>query len=601
MLHFKSPDSSSPSRTLGELAGEGNGYFSGQIADATPGTLYKFELDSGAFPDPASRFQPTGPHGPSQVIDPAFAWSDQAWRGIAPGKEVIYELHVGTFTPEGTWNAATAQLPELASLGITIVEVMPVADFDGRFGWGYDGVCLFAPTRLYGPPDDFRAFVDRAHSLGLGVILDVVYNHFGPSGNYFRQFSDDYFSSIYKNEWGEPINFDGNNSGPVREFFEANAACWTAEFHLDGLRLDATHAIFDSSKINIIAGVSRAARAAAPGRRLFIAAENEEQTAHICRPIEKQGHGIDALWNEDFHHAALVAATGRAEAYYSDFRGTPQELVSCARHGFLFQGQWSSWQKKRRGSRCPDLNHGQFIAYLQNHDQVANSRSGTRLHQLTSPGRLRALTALLLLAPHTPLLFQGQEFAASAPFYYFANHDEPLASLVRQGRLKFLQQYPSIHGTDDAAALPDPNNERTFLSSKINFQERDLHAPIYRLHRDLLAMRRNDTVFAATSGVNVDGAVLGLEAFVLRFEHQDAERLLLLNLGPDLQLYCVPEPLLAPPPDSHWSILWSSEDSAYGGQGTRDFAPQETWILPSHTAIVLQPRGNQQSEARPIA
>jgi len=364
------------------LEAEGDGYFSGRVSAAGPGSLYRYRLDGGqSFPDPAARFQPEGPHGPSQVVDPGtFPWTDRDWRGCGLAGQGIYELHVGTFTREGTWEAALRQLPALADLGVTVLEVMPVADFPGRFGWGYDGVDLFAPTRLYGAPDDFRRFVDRAHAVGLGVILDVVYNHFGPDGCYLREFSPDYFSARYKNEWGDPINFDDRNSGPVREFFFANAGYWVDEFHLDGLRLDATHQIFDASPEHILAAVSRRVRAAARGRLTFLVGENEPQEVKLVRPPDQGGYGLDALWNDDFHHSAMVALTGHNEAYYSDYRGTPQEFLSGAKWGYLYQGQLYSWQRKRRGTPALRLAPTAFVNFMQNHDQVANSARGQRCH-----------------------------------------------------------------------------------------------------------------------------------------------------------------------------------------------------------------------------
>src|SRR5579862_4024545 len=334
-----------------DLTAEFGGYFSGHIQAAAPGMLYWFKLPNGRFPDPASRFQPEGPHGPSQIIDPSqFSWHDRDWRGISRSGQVIYELHIGTFTATGTWAAAQQELPELAKLGITTIEVMPVAEFPGRFGWGYDGVDLFAPTRLYGRPDDFRRFVEGAHALGLGVILDVVYNHFGPDGNYLKNFSDTYFTDRYQNEWGEAINFDGEHCEPVREFFCANAAYWIDEFHLDGLRLDATQQMFDASPENIHIALVRSVRKAAGARSTFVVAENEPQNATLVRPVDQGGYGLDAIWNDDWHHSAMVALSGHAEAYYSDFKGSPQEFISAAKWGFLYQGQRSRWQKKTRGS-----------------------------------------------------------------------------------------------------------------------------------------------------------------------------------------------------------------------------------------------------------
>jgi maltooligosyltrehalose trehalohydrolase len=578
---------------VAELKPEGDGYFSGLVSAASHGSLYRYRLDGDGrpFPDPASRFQPDGPHGPSQVIDPGrFRWTDARWPGVGREGQVIYEMHVGTFTPEGTWEAAARELPALAELGVTVVEVMPVADFPGRFGWGYDGVDLFAPTRLYGTPDDFRRFVDRAHALGLGVILDVVYNHLGPDGCYLREFAEHYFTDRYDNEWGEALNFDGADAGPVREFFIANAGYWIDEFHLDGLRLDATQQIFDASPEHILAAVARRVRAAARGRQTLIVAENEPQETKLVRPPERGGYGIDALWNDDFHHSARVALTGRNEAYYTDYLGKPQEFISAVKWGYLYQGQRYKWQKKRRGTPALDLGPSQFITFIENHDQVANSARGLRCHALTSPGRFRAMTALLLLAPGTPMLFQGQEFAASSPFLFFADHHPELAQLVRKGRLEFLAQFPSAALEETKACIPDPADPRTFERCKLDLAERDKHAEVYALHRDLLRLRHDDPVFRAPRPRGVDGAVLGPQAFVLRFFAADgADRLLIVNLGRDLHLDPAPEPLLAPPAGKRWQILWTSEAVRYGGGGTPEPDTDENWRLAGEAAVVLAP------------
>src|SRR3569833_1401863 len=500
------------------LEKEADGYFSGLVPVARAGMFYKYHLDSGAFPDPASRYQPEGPHGSSQIIDPStFRWTDNNWRGVTREGQVIYEMHLGTFTSKGTWTAAMEQLPELARLGGTVLEVMPVADFPGLVGWGYDGVDLFAPTRLYGTPDEFRAFVDRAHGLGLGVILDVVYNHIGPDGNYLKQFSPDYFSNRYQIEWGEALNFEGANSGPVREFFISNAGYWIDEFHLDGLRLDATQQIFDSSEEHVLAAISRRVRAAAKGRATYLVAENEARHSKLARPLEDGGYGIDALWNDDFHHSAKVAATGRREAYYSDHHGHPQELISAMKRGYLFQGQCYSWQQKARGTPTTGLHPSSFVNCVQNHDQVANSLRGVRMHQLTSPGLYKAITALTLLGTGPPMLFQGQEFAASTPIVYFADHNSELAKLVSIGRKKFLDQFPSVACPESASCYDNPESKATFEKCKLDFGERERHAHYYALHCDLLKLRREDPVFRNPQPGGVDGAVLGAEAFVLRF------------------------------------------------------------------------------------
>lgn len=573
-----------------ELDREGNGYFSGIILDAAPDMLYRYRLDrKNSYPDPASRFQPDGPHGPSQIIDPGeFGWTDGNWRGIQLPGQIVYEMHIGTFTREGTWNAATLELEKLAQLGVTALEIMPVADFGGTFGWGYDGVDLYAPTRLYGMPDDFRRFVDCAHKIGLAVLLDVVYNHFGPDGAYFKDFSDDYFTDRYENEWGMAINFDGKNSAPVREFITANAAYWIAEFHIDGLRLDATQQILDSTSPHVLSEITQSARRAAPGRAIIIVAENEPQHVKLLRPIEQGGYGMDGLWNDDFHHSALVAVTGRNEAYYTDYHGTPQELVSALKWGYLYQGQRYSWQKQRRGTPAFGVSPAAFITYIQNHDQVANSGWGLRLHQLTSPGRCRAITALLLLARATPMLFQGEEFASSSPFLFFADHRPELAKAVRKGRAEFLTQFRTLATPEMQRLVPDPADRATFERCKLDLNEREAHSEAYALHCDLLRLRREDSVFQKQGFF--DGAVLGSEAFLLRFfDAENGDRLLLVNLGLDLHLCIAPEPLLAPPERKRWDILWSSESPKYGGAGTAALETEDSWRIPGHAAVVLIP------------
>ena len=577
------------------LRPEEGGYFAGHSESARAGWLYRFRLDGSetVYPDPASRFQPQGPHGPSQIVDPgAFKWTDQGWRGVAREGQVIYEMHIGTFTQEGTWQAACRELPELAATGITMLEVMPVADFPGKFGWGYDGVNLFASTRLYGSPDDFRRFVDAAHALGLGVILDVVYNHFGPDGNYLKLFADAYFTDRYANEWGDAINFDGPDSGPVRDFFLANAAFWIDEYHLDGLRLDATQQIFDSSPDHILVEIAQAVRAAGQQRRTYLVAENEAQDARLVRSRDAGGYGLDALWNDDFHHSAAVALTGHREAYYSDYEGRAQEFISAAKWGYLYQGQRYSWQKARRGTPALDLEPDNFVCFLENHDQVANSGRGLRLHQQTSPGRHRAMTGrCCCLGPATPMLFQGQEFGASNPFFYFADHNPELAQLVHDGRRKFLGQFPSLVAFAGLKHVPEPHAAETFARCKLNTQERHTNTQAVALHRDLLRLRRREPAFRSAKRRNLDGAVLGPDAFLLRFFAEGGDdRLLLVNLGRDLKLREAPEPLLAPLEGTTWGLLWSSEDWRDGGSGHGVVESDENnWLIPGESAVVLAP------------
>lgn len=576
-----------------DLVRDSDGYFSRLIPSAGAGSRYRYRLDGGEelYPDPVSRFQPEGPHGPSEVVEPErFAWADREWGGVSIEGQVIYEMHIGTFTREGTWESAARELPELARLGVTVLEVMPVAEFPGRFGWGYDGVNLFAPTHLYGEPDDFRAFVDKAHALGIGVILDVVYNHLGPDGNYLPNFSEDYFTDRYETDWGKAINFDGDASDAVRAYVLANAAYWITEFHLDGLRLDATQGIHDESREHILAALTMRVREAAGNRAAILIAENEPQQVKLVRPLKAGGFGMDALWNDDFHHSAMVALTGRNQAYYTDYLGSPQEFISAAKWGYLFQGQRYKHQQKRRGTPCLDIKPSAFVTFIQNHDQIANSGMGLRCHALTSPGRYRAMTALMLLSPGTPMLFQGQEFAASTPFHYFADHKTRLAEQVREGRGEFLDQFNSIAAPDMRPLLNDPADPEVFDQCKLDMSERQKHAGAYALHCDLLRLRREEAAFRSQRHRGLDGAVLGPETLVLRFFAVGGDdRLLLVNFGLDLHLDPAPEPLLAPPEGMRWEILWSSENPKYGGSGTAPVDTPVNWWIPGHAAVVLKP------------
>jgi maltooligosyltrehalose trehalohydrolase len=558
------------------LSPERGGYHSGLVPGLDAGARYRYRLDAGdAFPDPASRFQPEGPHGPSEVVDPArFSWTDRDWPGVRREGQVLYELHVGTFTPEGTWAAASRELPALAELGVTLIEVMPVADFPGRFGWGYDGVDLFAPTRLYGRPDDFRAFVDRAHALGLGVLLDVVYNHLGPDGNYLGQYARAYVTERHATPWGPAVNYDGPDAGPVRELVLANAAYWIEEFHLDGLRLDATHTIHDDSPEHILAAVGRSVRSRAGRRGTLVFAEDESQRVALALPVKAGGMGLDGIWNDDFHHAARVAATGRREGYYRHYLGSADELLAVT-HGTL---------------AAPEaLAPSGLVTFLENHDQIAHSARGLRLNALTSPGRWRALTALLLLSPETPLLFMGQEFGATSPFLFFADHEPGLAELVRRGRAEHLAQFESVADPAMQALLPDPGSPQTFARSHLDPAERGRHREAVALYRDLLALRRTDPAFAAQQAPR--GRALAAAALALRFARADGlDRLLLLNLGPDLALQPDPATPFELADGSEWRLIWSSDDPRYGGSGTPAGA-RAGKLMPAESALVLAAAG----------
>ena len=575
------------------LTTEADGYFSGTIHIGV-GTRYRLRVDAdeNCYPDPASRFQPDGPHGASCIVDPTkFRWNDAEWPGLILKGQILYEIHIGTFTQEGTWRAAAEQLTELARTGITVIEMMPVAEFPGRFGWGYDGVDLFAPSHLYGTPDDLRAFVDRAHSLGLGVILDVVYNHFGPDGNYLGSFSGDYLLRGKAHEWGDIINFDGPNSGPVREFFITNGRYWIEEFHFDGFRFDATHAIQDKSTEYIIAAVSRAARKAAGSRSIILIAENDLQESKMTLPQNEGGDGLDGMWNDDFHHSAIVALTGRKVGYYGDYSGKPQEFLSAAKYGFLYQGQSLSWRKVLRGTPTFGNPAEAFVCFIENHDQIANTGPGQRPRFQTSPGRYRAMTALLLLGPWTPLLFQGEEFGASSPFLFFADvGDASVRDATRRGRAQLLAPFLSLNEEDTLRRLPSPDDPEAFARCKLDFSEREKNRQLYDLHIDLMKLRREDSRFCEQSSGGIDGAVLGPASFVLRyFSEADDDRLLIMNFGEHQVFHPASEPLLAPPTGYRWETLWTSDSRRYGGSDAAASATVDQWILPAESAVVLRP------------
>jgi maltooligosyltrehalose trehalohydrolase len=588
------------------LTAEPGGYFSG-AANAGAGARYRFRVNGAenCYPDPASRFQPDGPHGSSCIVDPRkFRWSDANWSGLEIKGQIVYEMHIGTFTREGTWRAAAEQLPELARIGITVIEMMPVADFPGRFGWGYDGVDLFAPSHLYGIPDDLRLFVDRAHSLGLGVVLDIVYNHFGPDGNYLGAYSDDYLVRGKGHEWGDVINFDGPNSKPVREFFITNGRYWIEEFHFDGFRFDATHAIHDKSEEYIIRAVARAAREAADSRSIILVAENDLQEATMVRQrspetssdrthaeLQTCDEDLDGMWNDDFHHSAIVALTGQNVGYFSDYSGKPQEFISAAKYGFLYQGQAHSWRKVLRGTPTFGIPVEAFVCFIENHDQIANTGSGDRPRFQSSAGRYRAFTALLLLGPWTPLLFQGQEFGASSPFLFFADvGDAAVREAIRKGRSELLAPFLSLSEAEKSKRLPAPDDPNAFSMCKLDFSERETNRQLYDLHIDLLKLRREDSRFRLQQSDGIDGAVLGPTSFVLRyFSEANDDRLLILNFGKRQCLHPASEPLLAPPPGCRWETLWSSDSTRYGGTDDVATATAEQWSLPAEAAVALRP------------
>jgi maltooligosyltrehalose trehalohydrolase len=573
------------------MARDESGFFTLDAPQARPGQRYWYRLTQGLRPDPASRFQPEGPLGPSEIVDTAaFAWTDQQWPGAPPPhRHVLYEMHVGTFTAEGTWSAAAKWLPLLADLGITTIQMMPLAEFAGRFGWGYDGVNLFAPSHLYGRPCDLQRFINQAHRLGLAVILDVVYNHFGPVGNFLPEFSPSIRGAA--GEWGDLLNYDRDGSAPVRDFVVENAMYWIREFHFDGFRIDATQGMPDESPEHIIAEICAAARAAAGTRRVFIVGESEPQDTRLLREAGGYNDGLDAIYNEDWHHSAYVALTGRRQAYFSDYQGNSQELATMVRHGPLYQGQWYSWQKQPRGGFAQGLRPSRFVNFLENHDQAANTSMGARVYQRVDAARWRALTALLLLGPAVPMMFQGQEFGSSRPFSYFADQDPDLAKSVEDGRLEFLGQFPPMTTTEMQRLVPAPAESATFERCKLDDAERIANGPLMRLHRDLLRLRREDPVLCDSGSdlVRVDSSAPADGVLLIRSGRETAERLLIVNLGAD-HLSPMNDPLLAPPPSESWTELWSSEHPCYGGSGVTRVVRRGRWLLPGHAATLLGTR-----------
>lgn len=576
-----------------QLDRESNGYFVGATHAAPAGTLYRYRVDGkGPWPDPCSRYQPQGVHGPSMVVDPEhFEWSDQKWRGIDLAGQVIYELHIGTFTQKGTFDSAIEKLPHLRDLGITVIEVMPVCECPGRWNWGYDGVQLFAPYHVYGDYDAFKRFVDRAHALGLAVILDVVYNHLGPDGNYLPCFSSHFFSKRHKTEWGEALNFDDELAVGARDLVLANACYWIRDFHLDGLRLDATQSIFDSSERHILAELVAKSREAAAPRSIIITAENEPQCSEHLLPPDRGGFGIDGMWNDDFHHSASVALRGSRDGYMLDYVGRAQEFVSAAKYGFLYQGQRYAWQDKSRGSPLIDVPAHSCIVFLDNHDQVANHFIGERITARSSPQMYRAMAALMILTPQTPLLFMGQEFGASTPFTFFADHNEELRRLVHRGRREFVGQFRAYADEAVQALVPDPGDERTFEISKLDWNEADKHAAVLSFHRDLIRLRRTDPVLSSPESFRLDGATLTERAFVLRwFTADGTDRLLVVNLDQEARFESIAEPMLAPPRGKDWTVRWSSDAARYGGHGTIEpvqHGGRGRWYVAAACAVLL--------------
>ncbi|WP_437638769.1 malto-oligosyltrehalose trehalohydrolase [Sorangium sp. So ce854] len=466
----------------------GGGYFEATAPGLGAGALYKVRIDGeGPFPDPYSRAQPLGVHGPSAVDDPSFAWTDAGWKGVALEDLVLYEVHVGTATPEGTFDALIPRLAELRELGITALEIMPVASFPGERGWGYDGVDLFAPSAAYGGPAGLRRLVDAAHAAGLGVLLDCVYNHFGPDGNYLRAYAKRYFTERHRTPWGEAVNYDGEGAEQVRALAISNAEMWVRDFHIDGLRLDATHAILDDTEPHILREIAERARAAGGGRRVVVIAEDSLNDTRLVTPVEQGGHGLDGVWADDFHHELRVCFAGDRDGYFEDHEGTAEDIAATIRKGWLYEGQVSKHSGKPRGTPAEPVPPPRFVHCIQNHDQIGNRALGDRLGETVTAAAYRTMSALLLITPYTPLLFMGQEWNARTPFQYFTDHNAELGRLVTEGRRREFQYFTSFSG----AEVPDPQDPRTFQRSKLDWNERQRpeHAGVLAWYRELLGLR----------------------------------------------------------------------------------------------------------------
>lgn len=533
-------------------------------ARASAGTRYRFVLSDGRrVPDPASRHQPQDVHGPSEVIDPAaHAWGDADWHGRPWAEAVIYELHVGAFTPQGSFRAAIEKLDHLAKLGVTAIEIMPIGDFPGRRNWGYDGVLPFAPDAGYGRPDDLKRLVDAAHSRRLMVILDVVYNHFGPEGAVAHAIAPQMFTDRHRTPWGAAINFDGDLADPVREFFIHNALYWIEEFHLDGLRLDAVHAILDDSPTHLLEELAERVRAAAPARQIHLILENEHNEAgRLARGPDSGTLQYTAQWNDDVHHVLHVAATGEADGYYADYHADPEKLGRALAEGFAFQGEIMAHSGRARGEPSGRLPPVAFVAFAQNHDQIGNRAFGDRLTAITAPEVMRAVAAVYLLLPHIPMLFMGEEWAATQPFPFFCEFGPELAEAVREGRRREFMRFPAFQDPAMRELIPDPTAESTFRAAKLDWDDlrRAPHAGWLDWYRRVLAVRHAEIV-PRLAGIGCGGRyrVLAPGAVLVRWALGEPSRELVLAVN----LSAVPAHGF-PPPSGR--VLWREAEAADDG------------------------------------
>ena len=550
------------------LARQEDGMFETLVEGLPAGTRYQYRLDGKHYrPDPVSRFQPEGVHGSSMVVNPAaFAWTDQGFSGHPTSDLVIYELHVGAFTRAGTFEAIVPHLPELVELGVTAIELMPVAEFPGSRHWGYDGVHLFAPQSTYGGPRGLRRLVDACHTHGLSVILDVVYNHLGPEGNYLGDFGP-YFTDRYRTPWGGALNFDGPDGDGVRRHFIENTRAWVRDFHLDGLRLDAIHAIYDASPVHILTEITAAAREEArlQGRPAHIMAESHDNDRRIVLPPEAGGIGLDAVWSDDFHHALHVRLTGERGGYYADFT-EPRRLPTALAEGFAFQGEYSEYFGRDRGTPSADLPGERFVICAQNHDQVGNRAQGDRISTIAPFEAVKLAAGLLLAAPAIPLLFMGEEYGETAPFQFFTSFlDRDLAEAVRKGRTEEFSRFAW------QGAVPDPGEPATFVRSRLNHPlvGAPRHRELYHYYRRWLALRRSHGALG-TRGKERTRAVVDPKGTLLTLV-RDAES------GPGVRLFAnlTNEPQPGPTIPADWRLLIDSDDPRFAGRGRAALAPYQ--------------------------
>jgi maltooligosyltrehalose trehalohydrolase len=547
---------------------DGSGYYNAVDTESGPGTLYKYRLDGNLVPDIASRFQPQGVHGPSEVVDGRlFSWTDSGWKPPGLRDLVIYELHVGTFTAKGTFAAIPARFDHLKSIGINAIELMPIADFAGDRNWGYDCVSIYAPSRAYGRPDDLRAFVNAAHEAGLAVILDVVYNHLGPDGNYMGVYSKRYFNSAHKTPWGAAFSLDAPDAIAVRRHFAENAPYWIKEFHVDGFRLDATHAILDASPTHLVQEIAEEVQALGG----FVVCEDPRNERKLILPRQQGGYGCDAVWADDFHHVVRVQMTGENEGYMGYFKGTIEELLKTLREGWLFTGELQK-DGIPRGTSGADIEPEHFVHCISNHDQVGNRAYGERLSQAVSPEAYRAASALLLTGPYTPMLFMGQEWATSAPFLYFTDHNDELGKGVTEGRRKEFADFSEFRDPAKRAKIPDPQAISTFTRSKLKWAQIDEapHLETLQLYRDFIEFRQKELTNRNRDCWQVDQ--IANHAIATRFRRSKAgDILIVFQLVPDEVTLYFDHELLRPGNGRNWSVVASTNQVDYGGEGAAQF------------------------------